>query len=286
VKCQAIAAGQGQHAVALMCRVLGVRRSTYYAWRRRPLRARCQADRRLLTHIRVIHGESDRTYGSPRVYRELRERGMVCGRHRVARLMRSVGLRAKQANRRPRQRTVAARAPAAPNLLQRRFQATAPNVVWVSDLTYIPTREGWLYLAVVLDLYSRRVVGWAVDRRMSQDVAVAALDAAIGTRRPPPGLLHHSDRGSQYRNPVYQAQLAAHGFRSSMSRAATCADNAVVESFFHTLKTERVHGTHYQTRAEARSDVFEFIECWYNPRRRHSTLDYLSPAAFERAHGT
>ncbi len=285
MKCQAIAAGHGQHAVALMCRVLGVGRSTYYAWRRRPLSARGQADQRLLTQIRVIHGESDRTYGSPRVYRELQARGMVCGRHRVARLMRSVGLRAKHTHRRPRQRTVAARAPAAPNVLQRRFQAAAPNVVWVSDLTYIPTREGWLYLAVVLDLYSRRVVGWAVDRRMSRDVAVAALDAAIRRRRPPPGLLHHSDRGSQYRNPTYQAQLAAHGFRSSMSRAATCADNAVVESFFHTLKTERVHGKRYQTRAEAGRDVFDFIECWYNPRRRHSTLDYVSPAAFERAHG-
>ena len=159
-------------------------------------------------------------------------------------------------------------------------------MVLVSDLTYIPTREGWLYLAVVLDLYSRRIVGWSVGRRMSRDVAVAALDAAVGTRRPPAGLLHHSDRGSQYRNPVYQAQLAAQGFHSSMSRAATCADNAVVESFFHTLKTERVHGQLYATRAEARADLFEFIECWYNARRRHSSLGYLSPAAFERANGT
>ena len=284
MRCAAIAAARGQHAVALMCRALGVRRSTYYAWRHRPASRRAQADRHLLTHIRVIHAESRQTYGSPRVYRELRARGLVCGRRRVARLMHEAGLRAKHANRRPRQRTTAARAPAAPNLLQRRFQAAAPNRVWVSDLTYIPTREGWLYLAVVLDLYSRRIVGWAADQHMSRDVALRALQTAVARRRPPPGLLHHSDRGSQYRNPAYQAQLAAQGFHSSMSAVATCADNAVVESFFHTLKTERVQGQRYHTRAEARADVFEYIECWYNVRRRHSSLAYLSPATFERLH--
>ena len=162
--------------------------------------------------------------------------------------------------------------------------AAAPNRVWVSDLTYIPTREGWLYLAVVLDPYSRQIVGWAADQHMSRDVALRALQTAVARRRPPPGLLHHSDRGSQYRNPAYQAQLAAQGFHSSRSAVATCADNAVVESFFHTLKTERVQGQRYHTRAEARADVFEYIECWYNVRRRHSSLAYLSPATFERLH--
>ena len=284
MKCRFIWWWRQRYPVRLLCRVLGVSRSSYYAWCRRPESRRTQANRRLVVAIRVAHTASRGTYGSPRIYAELRAQGEPCGRHRVARLMRQHGIRAKQA-RRFRVTTDSAHGrPVAPNLLARHFRAPGINQRWVTDLTYVATHEGWLYVAVVLDLYSRRVVGWAMQPRMSQELVLAALRMAVTQRRPPRGLLHHSDQGGQYAGPAYQAFLARHGIRPSMSRRGDCWDNAVVESFFKTLKTELVYHRSYRTRAEARGDVFDYIERFYNQRRRHSFLGYRSPAEYEARH--
>ena len=284
MKCQFIWLWRQRYPVRLLCRVLGVSRSGYYAWCRRPVSRRTQADRRLVVAIRVAHTASRGTYGSPRIYAELRAQGERCGRHRVARLMRQHGIRAKQA-RRFRVTTDSAHGrPVAPNLLARHFRAPGINQRWVTDLTYVATHEGWLYVAVVLDLYSRRVVGWAMQPRMSQELVLAALRMAVTQRRPPRGLLHHSDQGGQYAGPAYQAFLARHGIRPSMSRRGDCWDNAVVESFFKTLKTELVYHRSYRTRAEAQGDVFDYLERFYNQRRRHSFLGYRSPAEYEARH--
>ena len=284
MKCQFIWVWRQRYPVRLLCRVLGVSRSGYYAWCRRPESRRTQANRRLVVAIRVAHTASRGTYGSPRIYAELRAQGERCGRHRVARLMRQHGIRAKQA-RRFRVTTDSAHGrPVAPNLLARHFRAPGINQRWVTDLTYVATHEGWLYVAVVLDLYSRRVVGWAMQPRMSQELVLAALRMAVTQRRPPRGLLHHSDQGGQYAGPAYQAFLARHGIRPSMSRRGDCWDNAVVESFFKTLKTELVYHRSYRTRAEAQGDVFDYIERFYNQRRRHSFLGYRSPAEYEARH--
>ncbi len=284
MKCQFIWVWRQRYPVRLLCRVLGVSRSGYYAWCRRPVSRRTQANRRLVVAIRVAHTASRGTYGSPRIYAELRAQGERCGRHRVARLMRQHGIRAKQA-RRFRVTTDSAHGrPVAPNLLARHFRAPGINQRWVTDLTYVATHEGWLYVAVVLDLYSRRVVGWAMQPRMSQELVLAALRMAVTQRRPPRGLLHHSAQGGQYAGPAYQAFLARHGIRPSMSRRGDCWDNAVVESFFKTLKTELVYHRSYRTRAEAQGDVFDYIERFYNQRRRHSFLGYRSPAEYEARH--
>jgi putative transposase len=281
VKCRFIALWRTQHAVSLLCRVLGISRSAYYAWWRRPESRRTRANRRLLVAIRTAHHASHSTYGSPRIYAELRAQGERCGRHRIARLMRLHGIRAKQA-RRFRVTTDSSHGrPVAANLLGRRFVTPAINRCWVTDLTYVPTHEGWLYLAVVLDLYSRRVIGWAMQPRMSQELVLAALRMAIAQRRPRAGLLHHSDQGGQYAGPAYQALLTRHGICPSMSRRGDCWDNTVAESFFKTLKTELVYHRSYRTRAEARADLFVYIEQFYNRRRRHSFLGYRSPADYE-----
>jgi putative transposase len=269
--------------VRLMCRVLDVSSSGFYHWLHRPESPRAAENRVLVEKIQAIHSDSRRTYGSPRVHASLQDAGYRIGRNRVARLMRENGIRAKT-KRKFRVTTDSRRDhPVAPNLLDRQFEVAAPNTVWLADISYIPTREGWLHLAVVLDLFSRQVVGWAMDAQMPQELTLAALDMAIKRRRPLPGCMHHSDRGSQYAAGDYRKQLAKYGMVCSMSRKGNCWDNAPMESFFHSLKTELVHHRDYQTRDEARRDIFEYIEVFYNRQRRHSTLGYLSPAQFEVA---
>ena len=263
--------------VQLMCEVLAVSRSGYYAWASRPESARAVADQALSVEIRAAHAASRGRYGSPRVHAELRAHGRRVGRKRVARLMRGMGLAVRR-RRRFRHTTDSAHAfPVAPNLLARDFQAAAPNRVWLADITYIWTAEGWLYLAVVLDLFSRRVVGWAMDAHLGHELALAALDMAIARQRPAAGLLHHSDRGVQYAAHGYRKRLRQHGIVCSMSRKGDCWDNAPMESFFATLKGELVEQRDYLPRGDARADVFQFLEGWYNRKRRHSGIGYLTP---------
>lgn len=271
-----------QYPVTVLCQTLHVRRSGYYAWRQCPESARTQEDRRLLEKIRTEHRVSQETYGSPRIHAALRQQGETCGRHRVARVMRQHRLAAKH-RRKYRATTNSAHSlPVAENLLDRQFTPAAPNQVWVSDITYVPTGEGWLYLATVMDLAFRGIVGWAMSARIDRALVCDALTDALQRRRPAPGLLHHSDRGSQYASHEYQTLLTQHGLIPSMSRKGNCWDNAPMESFFHTLKVEWLHDQTFQTRAEARQAIFTFIEVWYNRQRLHSTLGYRSPAQYER----
>jgi transposase InsO family protein len=271
--------------VRLMCRVLGVKAKSYYAWRKRPTSAHAIADERLMLNVRIAHAASDGTYGAPRIHRDLRDAGHHVGKKRVARLMRTAGVRGAAARRRFVRTTDSAHSyPLAPNLLARQFDVNGVTVnqVWVSDITYVPTREGWLFLAVVLDLASRRVVGWAMSESLEAELALRALRMALITRRPPAGLIHHSDRGVQYACAEYRTLLERHGLRASMSRRGNCWDNAVAESFFATLETELIARRTWQTRALARQAIFQYIEAWYNRTRRHSTLNYLSPMQYER----
>lgn len=269
--------------VGVMCEVLKVSRSGYYAWCDRPRSDREQANRTLRATIERIHAESRGTYGSPRVYAALRREGIACGRHRVARLMRDEGIRSKTKRRFRSIATKRSEMPSAPNVLARSFSAPARNHAWAADITIVRTSEGWLHLAVVLDLFSRRIVGWATSERVHQTLALEALTRAIARRQPEPGLIHHSDRGGQYASAAYQDLLDRHGLVASMSRPANCLDNAVAESFFHTLKTELVYQQHYRTREQARLAIFEYIESFYNRTRLHSTLDYRSPEEYERS---
>ena len=277
-----IQAEKAHFPVTVLCQALGVSRAGFYAWATRPASARVQADRCLAVEIAAIHAESRRRYGSPRVHAELRARGHRTGRKRVGRLMHAGGLAARR--RRPfRVTTDSAHArPVAPNLLARQFAPGTPQRGWVTDITFIATGEGWLYLAVILDLFSRRVLGWALSERLTSPLPLEALRMALARRRPAPGLLHHSDRGTQYVGTAYQGLLARHGIVISMSRRGNCWDNAVAESFFATLKVELVHGASWPTREHARRAIAEYIELFYNPQRRHSSLGYLSPIAFER----
>jgi putative transposase len=270
-----------------MCKVLEVSKAGYYAWRARPLAARVQEDRRLRARIRVIYEETKGRYGSPRVYQELRALGLACGKHRTARLMRAEGLRAKSA-RRFRVTTQSDPAhPAAPNGLARAFAVPEPTAaaataapVWMADITYLPTGEGWLYLAAILERDTRRVVGWALRPHLGQELARSALEMAL-QHHPPAGRgMHHSDRGVQYASHAYSRRLAQAGFTLSMSRRGNCWDNAVVESFFATLTKELLVDGPFRTRDAARQAVFEFIEVWYNRRRRHSALGYRTPAEY------
>jgi transposase InsO family protein len=261
-----------------MCPLLEVSPSGYYAWCKRPRSERAIADERLLLNIRIAHAKSDGDYGAPRVQRELQDDGIHVGTKRVARLMRQDGLKGRAPRRRRVTTTDSAHDhPIAPNLLARRFDVNgvALNQVWVSDITYVPTQEGWLYLAAVLDLASRRCVGWAMRDTLDAELAVSALENAITTRRPSPGLIHHSDRGSQYACAEYRAVLDAHGMRASMSRKGNCWDNAVAESFFATLELELIMKHGWATRDDARRAIFRFIEGWYNRERRHSTAPGL-----------
>jgi len=283
VKYQFIAAHREEFEIRVMCRVLTVSRSGYYAWLKRPTSSREMADQALSQYIKEIHQQSRQTYGSPRIQAELAENGVNCGHKRVARLMRDEELFAKQSRKfRVTTTDSAHNYPVAPNLLDQDFSASRPNEKWLTDITYIPTAEGWLYLAVVLDLYSRRIVGWAMSDSLERHLVIAALQMAIKMRQPPPGLLHHSDRGSQYASEAYQALLTQYQMRCSMSRTGNCYDNAPIESFFGTLKTELVHHCQYQTKAEAKTDIFEYIEVFYNRFRRHSALYYQSPVNFEK----
>ena len=276
---------RGEFPVRLMCRVLAVAPSGYYAWRRRPTCAHAIADERLLLHVRATHAASDGSYGAPRIHRDLRHAGIRVGKKRIARVMRTDGLVGTPARPRAPRTTDSTHAfPIAPNVLARRFEVNGVEVnrVWVSDLTYVPTREGWAYLAVVLDLASRRVVGWAVGDSLAAELALDAVQMALDERQPPPGLVHHSDRGVQYACTAYRELLAAHGVEVSMSRRGNCWDNAVAESFFATLERELIDRHDWPTRAEAARAIFDYIAAWYNTRRLHSTLNYQSPAAYEQ----
>lgn len=264
-----------------MCSILEVSRSGFYAWVERPESAHARANLRLTTLIREEFAKSRATYGAPRIHAALTKRGEPCGMHRVARLMRRAGVRPRV--RRKFVRTTDSKHPhaIAPNRLDRQFTVEAPNQVWVSDITYIATDEGWLFLASTMDLFSRRIVGWAMSETMPASLVERALQMAIDTRSPAAGLLHHSDRGVQYAAHVFQGLLERNGIECSMSRKGNCYDNAVKESFFHTLKTELCDREHYRTREQARASVFEYIEAFYNRQRLHSTLGYCSPAEFE-----
>ena len=285
MRCACIARHRDEFTVRLMCRVLDVSRSGFYAWCKRVPSARAIANERLLLNVRVAFTASDETYGAPRIHRELQAQGETVGRHRVARLMREDGLVGRaRARRRPRTTDSTHNEPIAPNVLDRQFDVNgvaAVNQVWVSDITYVPTREGFLYLATVLDLASRRVVGWAMRETLDAELAVSALAMAVGTRQPGAGLVHHSDRGSQYASAAYRALLAHHGMVASMSRRGDCWDNAVAESFFATLELELIVKSTWRSRDEARLAIFRYIETWYNRKRRHSTLGYVSPAEYE-----
>jgi putative transposase len=267
--------------VDLMCRLLGVSRSGYYAHRRRPTSARKMADEVLLTQVETIFEESGQTYGSPRIHQVLRKRTLMCSEKRVARLMRVRGLRAKGVKRIQARISVQDCQATAPNLLQGNFSASEPNTKWLSDMTYIRTRQGWLYLAAVLDLCSRKVVGWAMGNRMVSVLPEQALQMALVQRTPDTGLMHHSDQGSQYRSAAYQRLLRDHNIQVSMNGVGAWSDNAPMESFFATLKRECVGDRLYTTRAEARTALFGYIEGFYNRRRLHSSLGYQSPEEFE-----
>jgi transposase InsO family protein len=271
----------GEYPLPWLCQVLDVSLSGYYAWLHRPESQRSQDDRRLLIEIRAIHRQSRRTYGSPRMHRELRARQYGCGRHRVARLMRRDGLEGTYRRKFRVTTNSKHKWPVAPNRLERRFKVDTPDTVWAGDITYVPTREGWLYLAVLLDLCSRRIVGWATNSRLTRRLPQAALQMAIGRRRPEAAVLHHSDRGSQYASTDYRDALSEAGFEVSMSRRGDCYDNAPVESFFATLKKELVAGEVFCSRRQAHNEIVDYIECFYNCWRRHSSIGYLSPAAFE-----
>ena len=268
--------------VGLMCQVLEVGTSGFYAWLKRPESLRSRENRRLLVEIKAVHQRSRQTYGSPRIHADLQANGHVCGKHRVAQLMRRHGIVSR--HKRKFRATTNSRHthPVADNLLHRQFAVVAPNRWWVSDITYIPTREGWLYLAVTLDLYHRKVVGWAMDRWMTQQLVIDAFTMARKNARPGRSLSHHSDQGVQYACKAFQALLKTAGTQCSMSRKGNCWDNAVAESFFHTLKVELIHARHYHTRQEAQREIFEYIEVFYNRQRRHSALGFLTPAEFEK----
>lgn len=273
-----------EYPVAVACRVLDVSRSGFYAWRarvRQPEPERTQTDRVLTATIETIFREHRGRYGAPRIHDELRDRSVRVGRKRVARLMRRAGLRAARPRRYARTTDSAHALPVAENVLGRAFDVAAPDTTWACDITYVPAAEGWLYLAVVLDLCSRRVVGHATSSTLARPLVIAALEQALGRRRPQQSLLHHSDRGSQYASSDYQEVLHRHGITCSMSRRANCWDNAPVESFFATLKRELVHRARYRTRAEARQALFGYIETYYNTKRKHSSLGYKTPVQYE-----
>lgn len=272
---------EGQHAVELMCRLLEVSRSGYYDWKGRPPSNRQQANDVLTTEVRRVFGEHKGRAGAPRVTKELKAEGQVVGKNRVARLMRAEHLRAKAARKYKATTNSNHGLPVAPNLLEQDFNAEAPNQKWVSDITYVWTEEGWLYVAVVLDLYSRLVVGWAMGERMTAKLVCDALQMALWRRKMPTGVMVHSDRGSQYCSADYQRLLQSHGLVCSMSKKGDCYDNAAMESWNHSYKVEAIHGERFTTRDKAKAHTFDYIEVYYNLRRRHSRLDYLSPEAFE-----
>ena len=268
--------------VRRICNELNVSRSGYYVWRTRPASAQEMANQKLYKKIKAVYNDNHGVYGSPRIYQELKDQGVACSENRIARLMRLRGLKAKQ-SRRYKSTTKRNKAdPVAPNLLKRDFETDRPDQKWLTDITYIPTQEGWLYLAAVLDLYGRRIVGWAMSGRMTSDLTRDALKMAIHRRQPEADLIHHSDQGSQYTAGEYRQLLKDWDIQVSMNGVGTWYDNAPMESFFGSLKSEWVHHRVYRTRDEARADIFYYIEAFYNRRRLHSSLDYLSPEAYEQ----
>ena len=271
-------------AVGLMAGVLAVSVSGYYAWLGRGQSKRAADDERLTEKIVMFHCGSRYTYGSPRIHKDLKAAGHKVGRKRVARLMRKAGLRGKTKLKFKTTTNSQHSRPKAENLVEQNFDVATPNTLWASDITYVPTHEGWLYLAVTLDLFSRKVIGWAFSERLTDDLVRSALKMATQQRSGLTGLMHHSDRGSQYASHAFRAELKANRITQSMSSKGNCYDNAVVESFFATLKTEEVDGTHYQTRQEAKTSIFSYLEGFYNAKRRHSSLGFLSPDNFERVH--
>jgi transposase InsO family protein len=264
-----------------MCRVLNVSRSCYYNWLKGKESNHQKTDKALKQKIQAIYEQSGRRYGSPRIYDDLIDQGIACSKKRVARLMRELGIQARH----KRQFRVTTNSkhnyPVAPNLLNRNFQVNAPNMAWVTDITYIRTWEGWLYLAAVMDLYSRKIVGWAMAENLTATLAVDALKMAITNRRPLEGLLHHSDRGVQYASHIYQEVLNQNKITCSMSRKGNCWDNAPMESFFSTLKIECINGKVYLSRAQAKREIFEYIEVYYNRKRRHSSIGSMTPEFYE-----
>ena len=279
-----IHAERANYPITLLCRVLDVARSAYYAWARRGVSARATADKEMTARIAAVHARSRRTYGAPRVHAALRAQGVRCARKRVARLMRAAGLVGCHRRRRTRTTVADPAHPPAPNLVARDFAVSRPNCLWLGDITYLPTHEGWLYLAVLLDAHSRRVVGWAMADHLRSQLTLDALAMALRARRPGAGLVHHTDRGSQYTAAAYQEVLAARGLICSMSRSGDCYDNAMAESFFATLKAELADAGTWPTRAAARTAIFEWLEVWYNRQRCHSALAYRAPVAHEEQH--
>ncbi len=274
-------AHQACYRVVRMCRLLGVSASGYYAWCRRQAGVRARADAALGVQIRAIHARSRGTYGAPRIHAELAAQGVRVGRKRVGRLMRAAGLRGVSRRRWPQTTVRDRQARPAPDLVGRHFTVDAPDRLWVADITYIPTAAGFLYLAVVVDAWSRRVVGWSMATHLQTELVVAALEMALGQRQPQ-GVIHHSDQGTQYTSLAFGQRCRRAGVRPSMGSVGDCYDNALCESFFATLECELLDRRRFGTQAEARMAVFEFLEGWYNPHRRHSALGYLSPAEFER----
>lgn len=277
-----IRAHRQQFPVARLCRCLSVSRSGFHAWLNRPVSARALADQRLLIEIRRVHLEHRQAYGGVKTWRTLCARGIACSKHRVARLRREANI---QARRRQRQRITIEHhktAAPAPDRLVRRFKAPVPNRIWAGDMTFIRTREGWLHLAVLLDLFSRKVVGWAMDQQPGQRLHLGALTMALAQRCPEPGLIHHTDRGPQYSTPAYQKLLQAHGVKASMNGRKVPQDNAVAESFFSNLKNELVHHRNFRSRNEARAAIFDYIELFYNRKRIHQSLGYRTPEQMEK----
>lgn len=269
-------------SIEKMSEVFNVSSSGYYHFAKAPLSRRAQANQALLLKIKEVHQRSRGVYGSPRIFQELRAQGDSCSRKRVARLMREGDIVAKMKKRFKITTQANPKASAAPNLLQQKFMAEQPNQRWVADITYVDTREGWLYVAAVLDLFSRRIVGLAMSERMTSDLVCQALNQAIVHRQPGEELIHHSDRGCQYTSDVFQAFLKTNKIICSMSGTGNCFDNAAMESFFHTLKTEHIYFEDYATREQAKQSIFEYVEVFYNRQRRHSTINYLSPMVFEK----
>lgn len=274
-------ANQAVYSVRTMCRLLGVSASGYYAWKRRARSQRAQSDEQLLARIRAIHERSRGTYGAPRIHAELVELGTPVSRKRVARLMRTAGLQGASRRRWPTTTVRDKRVRPAPDLVERNFAAEGRDQLWVADITYIPTRAGFLYLSVVVDAWSRRVVGWSMQSHLRTELVLAALDMALEQRRPE-GVIHHSDQGTQYTSVAFGQRCRQAGVRPSMGSVGDCFDNALCESFFATLECELLDRRRFKNQEEARRAVFEFLEGWYNLHRRHSALGYLSPAEFEK----
>lgn len=273
---------QETFTVARMCKMMGVSHSAYYDWLKRPESARSLEDKRLGEKVKKSHEKSRETYGTRRICQDLEEDGELISRTRVGRLMKLQGLESKSKRKFKATTNSKHGRPVAPNLLERKFMVEQPDTVYAGDITYIPTDEGWLYLAVMIDLCSRAVVGWAMSKRITAELANDALMMAIWKRKPAKGLMVHSDRGSQYASALYQKTIKDHNFVCSMSRKGNCWDNAPSESFFHTLKTELTHHRRYQTRQVAKQDIFEYIEVFYNRQRRHSTIGYQTPLGYEK----